>query len=494
MGHIHLSASILVLGVSSFVSSPAALGVAPVDSAPNPAAVKKFDQAVDRTENLLLPINKVVLYREAATALIPTDRPRAVMLLKRALSDIDAAEAGMKTRTALDDTTWQQLEFHRLPVIMLMERIDPVEACNVLALPQTADNDMTFQTLFFERLKNPEIVRQVALRKLTLGVTPAVIAAYGVLKTSSPDVAKSLGAAIVLKLAKTDAENDPEAVHSAFLLTHLLRTDIGALAPEMILNPDLLPPDALRDLFSFIGDAFLASKDPEELILGLRPQLYISALETYAPDKAQDVKLLAFAMPDAKSKILSTEAPVFDANHPDPATLTPEQIARRAAMRVQVEAQIKDSNDQIAALTAKANQEMLPQKERDAAVFHAVDQANRAISLARAYATVLNREAFRDGEVEFYNLGEVTGLIDHVSALLQTYALKNPSVAENAALNLDGHEVQTQVALGVAIREMTGSQPYLVPAEKPPVGKGNDKGKIAPAPAVDGQTGGKPAH
>ena len=473
MGLIRLSRFVLILSVSSFFWLPAAIGAPAVDSVPNPKAAEKFDQAVDRTEELLLPINKVVLYREAATALISTDKPRAVLLLKRALSDIDAAEADNKARGILDTETLHRLDFYRLPVIMLMERIDPVEACNVLAPPQLADDDMTFQTLFFERLKNPEMVQQVALHKLGFGVTPAVIAAYGVVKKSSPDVARSLGAAIVLKLANADPAKDPEAVHSAFLLTHLLRTDVGALAPQMIVDPNLLTPDLLRDLFSFIADAFLASKDPEELILGSRPQLYISALETYAPDKAQEVKALSFAAPDAKSKLLSPEAPVFDANHPDPSTLTPEQNERRAALKAQVEAQIKDSDFEITALTTRANEGTLPQQDRDAAVFNAVDQANLAISLARANATVLNRESFRQGEVEFYNPGEITELIEHVSSLLQTYALKYPSVAETAALRLDGHEVQTEVELGVAIREMTGGQPYLVPPEKPPVKKPN---------------------
>lgn len=451
-----------------------------MDSVPNPRTGEKFDQALDQTESLVLPINKVVLYREAATALMATDRPRAVTLLKRALSDIDVAEVDHRARGTLDAETLQRLEFYRLPVIMLMERIDPAEACSVLAPPQPADDDMTFQTLFFERLKSPEMVQQVALHKLGFGVTPAVIAAYGVVKKNSPDIAKTLSAAIVLKLTKSDPSSDSQAVHSAFLLTHLLRTDVGALAPQMVIDPNLLSPELLRDLFSFIGDAFLAAKDPEDLILGSRPELYLSALQTYAPDKAQQVAALPFAAPDAKSKLMTPEAPVYDANHPDPSTLTPAQIARRAALRAQVETQIKESDAQITVLAAKANQQMLPQRERDAAVLGAVDEANLALSLARANPTVLDREAFRDGEVEFYNLGEVTELIDHISSLLQTYALKNPSVAESAALSLDGHEVQTQVELAIAIREMTGGQPYLVPPEKPPAKKNN----MTPTPVV----------
>ena len=283
---LSLPAFVLVLGVLSVVSLPTALGAPAADSVANPASLKKFDQAVDRAESLQLPLNKVILYRQAAVALAPTDKPRAVMLLKQALSDIDAAGSDGKARGTLNDDSLQQLEFHRLPVIMLMERIDPVEASNVLLPLQTADNDMTFQTIFFERLKNPEFVQQVALRKLGLGVTPAVIAAYGVLKKSSPDAAKSLGAAIVLRLTKADPASDTEAVHSAFLLTHVLRTDIGALATQMVFDPDLLPPALLGDFFSFIGDAFVASKDPEMLIIGENPKIYVAALEEYAFTKA----------------------------------------------------------------------------------------------------------------------------------------------------------------------------------------------------------------
>jgi hypothetical protein len=469
MATMYLSASIVVLGALSFVSVPSALGAASVNSVPNPTAIKNFDQAVDRAESLQLPLNKVFLYRQAAVALAPTDKPRAVMLLKRALSDIDAAETDARARGTLDDETLRLLEFHRLPVIMLMERIDPTEACNMLMPLQSADNDMTVQTLFFERLKNPEFVQQVALRKLGNGVTPAVIAAYGVLKKSSPDVARSLGAAIVMKLTKSDAANDPEAVHSAFLLTHLLRTDVGALAPQMIIDPDLMTPALLGDLFAFIGDAFVASKNPEMLILGENPKLYVAALEQYAFTKSQDVKLLDFAAPEAKSMIMTPEKPVFDANHPDPATLTPEQLQARAAMKAQVEAQMKDSEAQIDLLAAKLKQPALTEKERDETVFALVDQANKSITMARAAATALEREAFRDGELEFYNLGAVTGVVDSVSAVLQVYAIERPMVAEAAARNLDGHEVQTEVELQIAIQEMTGGPSYLVPPAKPPV-------------------------
>jgi hypothetical protein len=65
--------------------------------------------------------------------------------------------------------------------------------------------------------------------------------------------------------------------------------------------------------------------------------------------------------------------------------------------------------------------------------------------------------------------------------LLQTYALKNPSVAEAAAHRLEGLEVQTQVDLAIAIREMTGGQPYLVPPEKPPIRKANTEATTAVA-------------
>lgn len=463
MATMYLSASILALGVLSFTTVPPASGATTSD----PTVAKNFEQAVDRAETLQLPLNKVFLYRQAAVALATTDKPRAVTLLRRALSDIDAAEADARARGTLDDETLHQLEFHRLPVIMLMERIDPTEACNLLLPLQAADNDMTFQTLFFDRLKNPDFVQQTALRKLALGVTPAVVAAYGVLKKTSPDVAKILAAAIVLKLTTSDAASDEEAVHSAFLLTHLLRTDVGALAPQMVLDPDLLSPTLLGDLFSFIGDAFVAAKNPEMLILGENPKLYIAALEQYAFPRSQQVKLLDFAAPDAKSLILTPEKPVFDANHPDPTTLTPEQLQARAAIKAQIEAQWKESEAQINLLSAKLKQPTLTDKERDDAVFALVDQANKAILLARSAPTALDREAFRDGELEFYNLGTVTGMVDSVSAILQAYATARPLVSQAAARNLDGPEVQTEVELQIAIREMTGQPAYLVPPAKP---------------------------
>jgi len=470
MAKNNISASMLALGVLSVLSVQTAFGAPAADSVANPAAIKKFDQAVDRAESLQLPLNKVILYRQAAVALAATDKPRAVMLLKQALSDIDAAESDGKARGTLNGDSLQQLEFHRLPVIMLMERIDPVEACNVLLPLQTADNDMTFQTIFFERLKNPEFVQQVAMRKLGLGVTPAVIAAFGVLKKTSPDAAKSLVAAIVLKLSKADPASDTEAVHSAFLLTHVLRTDIGALAPQMAFDADLLAPAQLGDLFSFIGDAFVASTDPEMLIIGENPKLYVAALEQHAFTKAQNVKLLDFAAPDAKSMIMTPEKPVFDANHPDPATLTTEQVQQRAAAKAAVEAQMKDSEAQINLLAAKLKQPSLTEKESEGVVFAMVDHANKAISMARSAATALEREAFRDGEVEFYNLGEITAMVDLVSGSLQMYAVEHPNVAEDAARNLDGHEVQTEVGLQIAIRELTGGPAYLVPPAKPPSG------------------------
>jgi hypothetical protein len=481
MNRIYTSITLPLLSMVSAMLLLAPANAETDTAAGNAAAVAKFEQAVNRTENLQLPLNKVVLYRQAAVALMPTDKPQAIMLLKRALSDIDAAERAMKAEGTLDDKTYQLMEFHRLPVIMLMERIDPAEALSVLGPPQTADRDTAFQALFFERLKNPELVNEAALRKLDYGVTPAAVAAYDVLKKSDPGAARTLAAAIVLKLTKADAENDAAAVQSAFGLVRLLRTDIGALAPAMILDPALLGPDSMRDLFSFIGDAFLASKDPETLIVGENPRLYVSALEVYAPIKAQDVKLLDFAAPDAKSLIFSPEKPVIDANHPDPATLTPEQLRDRAAKKAQVDAQMDETNAELKLLIAKVGQPALTQKERDDTVYAIVDQANKAVSLARSAATTLDREAFRDGELELYNLGIVTNVVDSVSAVLQTYAVDHPKVAEEAASNLDGHEVQTEVALQIAIREMTGAPAYLVPpAKRPP----EPAHKVAPAPAA----------
>jgi hypothetical protein len=138
-------------------------------------------------------------------------------------------------------------------------------------------------------------------------------------------------------------------------------------------------------------------------------------------------------------------------------------------MKAQVEAQMKDSEAQIDLLAAKLKQPALTEKERDETVFALVDQANKSITMARAAATALEREAFRDGELEFYNLGAVTGVVDSVSAVLQVYAIERPMVAEAAARNLDGHEVQTEVELQIAIQEMTGGPSYLVPPAKPPV-------------------------
>ena len=236
----------------------------------------------------------------------------------------------------------------------------------------------------------------------------------------------------------------------------------------MILNPDLLPPDLLGDLFSFIADAFVAAKNPEMLILGENPKLYVAALEDYAFIKAQDVKLLDFAAPDAKSLIMTPEKPVFDANHPDPSTLTPEQLQQRAATKALIEAQMTDSDAQIQLLSAKLRQPSLTQKQKDDAVFAVVDQANKIIVMARSKPTVLERESFREGELELYNLGAVTAVVDSVSEVLQVYAKERPMVAEAAAANLNGQEVQTEVALQIAIREMTGSPAYWLPPAKPP--------------------------
>jgi hypothetical protein len=252
----------------------------------------------------------------------------------------------------------------------------------------------------------------------------------------------------------------------------------------MVLDPNLLPPDMLGDLFSFIGDAFVAAKSPEMLILGENPKLYVAAMEEYAFTKSQAVKLLDFAAPEAKSLIMTTEKPVFDANHPDPATLTPEQVQQRTAMKARIEAQMKDSEAQIHLLAAKLKQPTLTEKERDATVFAIVDQANKAIVMARSGATVLEREQFRDGELELYNLGDVTAVVDSASAVLQVYAKERPMVAEAAASNLDGHEVQTEVALQIAIREMTGGPAYLVPPAKPPVKATLDPVAVIASPMV----------
>jgi hypothetical protein len=435
----------------------------PPDTAETAPSIQKFEQAVGRTENLQLPLNKVILYRQAATALAATDKPQAVRLLERALSDIDASEAAMRASGTLDDKTYRLMEFHRLPTIMLMEKIDPDEALRVLAPPSTADRDSAFWALFFSRLgpKGIGTVRDTAMHKLDYGVTPAVVAAYEVLQKSDPGTARTLGTAIVAKFANIDPAKDPVAVQSAFALLRLLRVDVGSLAPAMVLDPGLLPANSVRLLFDFIGKAFLASSDPEMLILGENPAVYMKALEEYSPDTAKDVKLLPFAAPDYKSLIFKPETPVIDANHPDPTTLTPEQQQLRASAQAQINEQYKETQAQTTLLMAKINNKALPQKDRDNAVFAAVDQANRFISLARSYPNVLDREAFKSGELEIYNFGTITNVVDSISAILQAYAAERPKVAEDAAERLDGPEIRTEVGLQIAIREMTGDNAYL---------------------------------
>src|SRR5450432_3021981 len=102
--------SALSAGLPAIAARAATKSTAPPVKGLEPAL---FEQAVGRTEDIQLPLNKVHLYRLAAAALAEDNKPEAVALLTRALSVIDTAEVAMRTDGTLDDRALQQLEFGR---------------------------------------------------------------------------------------------------------------------------------------------------------------------------------------------------------------------------------------------------------------------------------------------------------------------------------------------------------------------------------------------
>jgi hypothetical protein len=143
---------------------------------------------------------------------------------------------------------------------------------------------------------------------------------------------------------------------------------------------------------------------------------------------------------------------------------TAEEKAQLEAARAQVQArlaaQIRETSTHTRLLSQRVGQTTLSAEERDNAVFAAVEEANRSLSLGRALAKDLEPEAFSNGELEFYGFAQLTGVVDSVSSILQRYALEHPAVAEDAASRLDGPEVQTEVELQIAIREMNGREGF----------------------------------
>jgi hypothetical protein len=422
-------------------------------------AMEKFEEALNRTENLHLPLNRVYLYRQAAGAVSQRDKTEAVLLLKRALSDIDAADSAARVAGAVDEQA--ELESGRRSTILQLLRIDPGEAMRLLAPPQAADSDLELQRQVFERVGGRAVdpVRDAGQRKLEYGVTPAVVAAYEVLRRRDAAAAKLFGASIVFRLKTINPAQDPLAVASAFTLLKLQR---GAVRDTRVsLNASMLDPDALSKLYEFLGDAFLEAIDPEVLALTEKPAAYMQAMQQYAPEKADEVAqavLAAAAATAAKSGTSSTDTSAGTIIQTDAQALTADEQKQMEAARAQIQArlaaQIKETSAHTKLLSARIGQTTSTQEERAAALFTVVEEANRSISLGRALAKDLEPEAFRNGELEFYSFGLLTGVVESVSSVLQRYAMEHPNVAEDAASRLDGPEVQTEVELQIAIREM----------------------------------------
>jgi hypothetical protein len=430
-------------------------------------AAKKFEQALERTENLHLPLNRAYLYRQAAGAVAERNKTEAVALLKRALADIDAAEISARAETSVEDAVLRQLEMGRRSTVFQISRIDPTEALRLLAPPQTADADMELQHQVYDRVasdktgtKGVGLVRDAASRKLEFGVTPAVVAGYDVLRRRDASAAKLFGAAIVFRLKTIDPASDPLAVTSAFALLRLQKGDGGRRESKVNLSASALEADSLTALYQFIGNAFLAAQDPAVLVLTEKPAEYMQAMQQYAPEKADELTQ-ALAAASAAAATTATSAAKTPVETEEPTAEEKAQLeAARAQIQARLAAQIKETSAHTRLLSQKVGQPALSSEERENAVFAAVEEANRSLSLGRALAKDLEPEAFSNGELEFYGFGQLTGVVDSVSLILQRYALEHPGVAEDAASRLDGPEVQTEVELQIAIREMNGREGF----------------------------------
>jgi hypothetical protein len=438
--------------------SPARVWAASDPSLPE----EKFEQALRRTENLHLPLNRAYLYRQAAGAVSQKDKAEAILLLKRALSEINASDLGVRAATPVDEEAKAQLEAGRRLTIMQLLRIDSSETMRLLAPPQAADSDINLQRQVFGRLggKSMDLVRDAAQRKLEYGVTPAVVAAYDVLCRHDAGLAKLFGTSIVFRLKAIDPAQDPVAVASAFVLLELQRSGGHDSKGN---SASLLSADDLRTLYEFVGEAFLEALDPEVLNLAEKPAAYLQAMQQYAPEKADEVAKALAATPAVApvgTQGTASGTPVAVGQR-DAEALTLEEQKQEEAARVQVQArmnaQIKETATRTKSLSARIADKALTQEERDNALFAMVEETNRAISLGRALAKNLVPKAFEDGELEFYSYGLIAGAVESASSMLQHYALDHPDTAEDAASRLDGPEVQIEVQLQIAIREMNRS-------------------------------------
>ena len=408
----------------------------------------QLEQFIDQIESLRLVRNKVYLYRQAADALAASQRQEATDLLVRAFTDLESAQESLRDQRIRDPQQMKELDFAKRPLILQLIRVNQSEGLHVLEQPQTADSDTEFQRLVFEQLASTDVgaAQASALRKLSSGATPAAVAAYAVLQQRDPAAARVLATDIVARLASQDPAKDLQAVQTAFSLLRLLRSDEGVRATHIVVNQALLDDASIEALFGFIGDALLSAKEPELLILPERPQLYLDALGQYAPAKAEQVKLLPFAQPNARSLIFSQASAELDQPTP-PVTPLPQQRTQQAAFL----AQLHDAAAEIELARTKVEQSKAPPQEVQTAVAAAIVEANKSFAMGRMSAASLQPEAFRDNEYEFYNNGPLGGVLASISSLLEAYAREHRSAAFEAADQLESSEVQTAVELQLAI-------------------------------------------
>lgn len=427
-----------------------------------------LQEVIDRTQTLRLARNRVYLYRESARILATKNPEQATQLLNQALTDIDTAEASLVRGAPRREERMAELEFARRPVLLQLVSVNSNAALLALEAPQSADTDAEFQRLLLDQVASsrPDLVDGLARKKLSYGLTPAVVSAYTVLRKNNPEEASSLAAAIVER-TQTQDPKDTAAMQAALLFLRQLRSDEGAQTTKLQVDERLLDRRSLGTLMSYIANGLMAAKDPEGVVRPESLEAYTAGIETYAPEKAAELRDNLQAREEDEQENGDSNNQKAEEAQPTTAEAGPAAAAGTGPQSEQRQAREyaqKQLNTLLSANTTQTKnlyKQILSNDETTirSVLRAAVDNVNRIMDQTRALAPYLSPECMREGEFEFYSTSPVLTPIASTNGLLVGYGTLHLDAALDAASHFDNPELELLAKLKLAESLLSRSGP-----------------------------------
>jgi hypothetical protein len=220
---------------------------------------------------------------------------------------------------------------------------------------------------------------------------------------------------------------------------------------------------------SYIANGLIAAKDPEGVVRPESLEAYTSGIETYAPDKAAELRDALQAREEEEQENggsnnkKAEETPTVTDTGTATATGSnthSDQVQAREYAQKQLNSLLSTNSTQ----TKELYKRILSNDETTirGVLRAAVDNVNRIVDQARAIAPYLSPECMREGELEFYGSCPLLTPIASTNGLLAGYGTLHLEAALDAVGHFDNPELELLAKLKIA--ESLLSQPAPSPA------------------------------